>query len=103
MARDFAKSFYSSGIWQRCRDGYTQSRAHLCENCLRKGVYRPGEIVHHKIEMDPVTINNPELALGWDNLMLLCRECHAEAHDKRKQGRRYTITSEGKVIVNGEA
>lgn len=101
MAKEFAKAFYSSKAWQDCRNSYAAKRGYLCENCLRKGIYRAGEIVHHKIEIDPVTIEQPEIALSFANLELLCRECHAEAHDKRKKDRRYVIGDNGEVIING--
>lgn len=99
MARDFAKSFYSSKRWQDCRNGYARSVGFLCENCLRRGIYKPGDIVHHRIEIDPININNPEVALNWNNLELLCRECHAEAHDERKKDRRYVIGDNGEIII----
>ena len=99
MAQQFAKQFYSSKAWQDCRNNYAAMRGHLCENCMRRGIYKPGEIVHHRIEIGPVTINNPEVALNWNNLELLCRECHAEAHDGRKKDRRYTIDADGKIFL----
>ena len=99
MARDFAKSFYSSKRWQDCRNGYARSVGFLCENCLRRGIYKPGDIVHHRIEIDPININNPEVALNWNNLELLCRECHAEAHDSRKKSRRYIVGDNGEIII----
>lgn len=82
MAKPFAKKFYSSAAWQACRNEYARDRHYLCENCLRRGIYKPGEIVHHKIELDPVNINNPEIALNFDNLELLCRDCHAAMHEQ---------------------
>lgn len=81
MAKAFARKFYSSKAWQDCRNEYAKRRAYLCENCLRRGIYKPGEIVHHKIEIDPITIEIPEIALNFDNLELLCRECHAAEHE----------------------
>lgn len=114
MARQFAKQFYSSKAWQSCRNEYAKRKNHLCENCLRKGIYRPGEIVHHKIHIDPVTIEKPEVALSFDNLELLCRNCHAKVHEqhggrwdavnkKRKAERekkmRYTIGTNGEVFA----
>jgi len=99
MAKEFARSFYSSKQWQDCRNGYARSVGFLCENCLRRGIYKPGEIVHHRIEIDPITIHNPEVALNWNNLELLCRECHAEAHDGRKKDRRYIIGTDGKIFL----
>ena len=83
MSREFARKFYSSKAWQDCRNEYARRKHYLCENCLRRGIYRPGVIVHHMIELDPVNINNPEIALNFDNLELLCRDCHAEVHDLR--------------------
>ena len=81
MAKAFARKFYSSKAWQDCRNEYAKRRHYLCEDCLRRGIYKPGVIVHHKIEIDPITIEHPEIALSFDNLELLCRECHAMRHD----------------------
>lgn len=99
MAREFAKKFYSSKTWQDCREAYMKRAHYLCENCLRKGIYKPAEIVHHVIELDPVTIEKPEIALSFDNLEALCRECHAEAHTLRSEGRRYVIGDDGRIII----
>lgn len=85
MSKEFARKFYSSGAWQACRNEYAARRQFLCENCLRRGIYRPGIIVHHKIEISPVNIERPEITLNPENLELLCRDCHAERHG---QGRR---------------
>ena len=82
MSKPFAKKFYSSKAWQDCRNEYARRKHYLCENCLRRGIYRPGVIVHHLIELDPVNINNPEIALSFNNLELLCRDCHAEVHEQ---------------------
>ena len=112
MAKEFAKQFYSSKAWQDCRNAYAKSVHHLCENCLKKGIYKPGVIVHHKIEIDPITIEKPEIALNFDNLELLCRECHAERHnmegglwalvnarkrEKKQNSQRYRIDAFGRV------
>ena len=92
--REFAKAFYKSKAWQRCRDGYAASAGGLCEDCLAKAVYRPGEIVHHMIELTPDNINNPAVSLSWSNLRLLCRDCHAKRHGARK---RYKVDAVGRV------
>ena len=99
MAKPFAKQFYSSKAWQDCRNEYAKRKCYLCENCLRRGIYKPGEIVHHKIELDPVNIEKPEIALNFDNLELLCRECHAEAHSKGIKDNRYYICEHGEVVA----
>ena len=99
MAKDFSKRFYSSKAWQDCRNSYAASKAHLCERCLLKGLYVPGEIVHHKTELTPENIGDPRISLSWDNLELVCRECHAEAHSEHDKGRRYIFDEDGHVLV----
>ena len=80
MAKEFAKPFYKSVRWQRCRDAYIKSVNGLCENCLVKGKIVPGYIVHHKIELTPDNINDPMVTLCWDNLEYVCHECHNKIH-----------------------
>lgn len=96
MAREFAKGFYKSKSWQYTRDAYVKSAGGLCERCLHDGIYKPGEIVHHKQELTPDNINNPDISLSWDNLELLCRDCHGKAHGKQK---RYKIDEIGRVKI----
>lgn len=95
--REFAESFYKGRGWRNCRDGYARSVGGLCERCLKRGLYVPGEIVHHKIELTPENISDPAIALSWDNLELLCRDCHADAH--RGYERRFTVDDMGRVAV----
>ena len=98
MAREFAKQFYSSKTWQDCRNEYAKKAHYLCENCLRKGIYKPGVIVHHVEELTPLNIENPEISLSFDNLELLCRDCHAQEHGAHKS-RRYFFDENGSVII----
>ena len=99
MAREFAKQFYSSKAWQDCRDAYAKKAHHLCEECLRKGIYTPGIIVHHIEELNPMNIHNPEVALSFNNLELLCRSCHGEQHNARDKARRYSFDDLGNVFI----
>lgn len=94
--KEYASSFYSSKAWQRTRRAYTKSVGGLCENCLKKGIYRPGEIVHHIEHITTDNIENPEITMSFDNLQLLCRDCHAQMHDRRK--RRYKLDDMGRVV-----
>lgn len=95
--REFAEKFYKSKTWQRCRMAYAKSRGGLCERCYAEGRITPGEIVHHKIYLTPETIRDPGVSLNWDNLELLCRDCHGDEHKRIK--RRYTIDEQGHVIT----
>lgn len=83
-----ALPFYSTAAWVNCRTAYAKSRAHLCERCLAKGIIKTGEIVHHIIELTPDNINDPQITVNWDNLMLVCRECHADIHKEETTHRR---------------
>lgn len=90
--QEFAKGFYRSKAWQQCRDGYARSVGGLCERCLAKGLYRPGEIVHHVKPLTADNIADPQITLSWDNLELVCRDCHGELH--RRKARRYRVVDE---------
>lgn len=92
--KEFAKEFYKSPQWKKCREGFISYKRGLCERCLEQGILRPGDTVHHKIHLTPKNINDPNITLNWDNLMLLCRDCHAEVHSRTK---RYTVDKEGRV------
>ena len=69
----------------------------LCERCLRNGQIVPGVIVHHKKPLDADTVSDPNIALNFDNLELLCRKHHAEAHGKILK--RYTVDAMGRVTA----
>lgn len=95
--QEYAETFYKSKAWQKCRAAYAKSKGGLCERCLARGIYRAGEIVHHKQHITPGNITDPNIILAWDNLELLCRDCHAQEHDRRK--RRYKVDDMGRVIT----
>ncbi|MBQ9521679.1 MAG: HNH endonuclease [Oscillospiraceae bacterium] len=94
--KEFAKEFYHSQAWKRCRDAYAKAAGGLCERCLERGLYNPGEIVHHTVALTPDNIHNPSVALAWDNLELVCRNCHAELHGAAK---RYRVDALGRVLL----
>lgn len=96
--QDFATKLYKSKAWQRCRDQYAKSKRGLCERCLTRGIYKPGEIVHHKVHLTPENIDDTSVTLNPDNLELLCRDCHALAH---KPTKRFKVDELGRVIPIG--
>lgn len=95
--KDYAESFYKSKAWMKCRDSYIKHAGGLCEKCKAKGLIVPGVIVHHKCHINPNNIHDPNITLNFDNLELLCRQCHGEEH-KRLQ-RRYKVDAHGHVII----
>lgn len=49
--------------------------------------------MHHKVKLTPENVNNPDIALNWDNLELLCKKCHLEEH----RGKRWRADESGHV------
>lgn len=79
MARDFAKSFYNSKAWKSLADYYRSFRLGICERCGAPNSRQ----VHHKISLTPYNITDPDVALGEDNLELLCSVCHQLEHNQK--------------------
>ena len=97
--KDYAKAFYKSTAWQKCRAAYIKSVGGLCERCLAEGKIVPGYIVHHKCYLTPENITDPAVSLNWSNLEYLCVEHHNQQHFKEEQKKRYTIDEYGRVII----
>lgn len=100
MAKEYAAQFYKSKAWQNTRAAYISSRGGLCERCLARGKYNPGVIVHHREHITPDNIQDPNVLLSWENLELLCRECHAAEHAKNKK--RFFVDDAGHVTPLSE-
>lgn len=93
--KEYAERFYKSSRWRECREAYAKSVSYLCERCLARGIYKPGEIVHHKVHISPENIGNPNITMNFDNLELLCRDCHGQEHGNPK---RYKVDDLGRII-----
>ena len=87
------KRFYTSGAWAATRKAYKSYRGGLCERCLKHGLIKAGVDVHHKVRLTPDNVNDPNIALAFDNLELLCRECHEAEHSAK----RFTVDALGRV------
>ena len=72
---------------------------HLCEDCMKRGIYKPAKEVHHIEELTPDNIHRPEIALNFDNLVALCKECHKARHNARENGKRYFFGINGEIIL----
>ena len=99
MAREFAKKFYNSAAWVKTSKAYAASRLFICERC---GEPAKKYVVHHKRHLTPQNINDPAVALSWDNLQLLCLDCHNTTH-YAKQKRKIFFDSSGQVVGVEEA
>lgn len=94
MAKEFAKAFYRSSKWKKCRRDYITRCAGLCEMCLQDGIIKHGDELHHKIHLTPDNITNPDITLNEKNLIFLCREHHQKIHENdryKKPIKRYKI------------
>lgn len=76
MAQAFAKAFYKSTKWRKCRAAFVASRVNidggLCQICRDA----PGYIVHHKVWLTPENITDPDIALNPANFLYVCHDCH---------------------------
>lgn len=80
--RLFRQKVYQDKRWKDLRNWYFIKNP-LCELCLKEGISKEGEDVHHivspfkyKSNLDKVR----ELAFNKDNLMTLCKEHHSAIH-----------------------
>ena len=95
MSRGIQAQFYKTKLWQNCRDEYLKSVGGLCEECKKKGLIVPAEIVHHKIHLNAVNVSDPTISLNPDNLEALCRKCHGDEHGTPK---RFDVLADGSVV-----
>ena len=95
--REFAKAFYLSKEWRKARAYIFSRDGGLCVKCGALG-----EIVHHREHLTPENISNPVIALGEDNLELLCRNCHTLAHaGELPVDSRLMFDEEGNIVERG--
>lgn len=74
--------FYSSSDWRMLSAKYTQDKGYKCEACGRIGTE-----VHH---IKPIqTPDGWERRLDYNNLELLCTDCHNERHERFKRRMKY--------------
>ena len=105
MAKEFAKKFYKSKEWKKCREGYKAERIKvdggMCEHCKKE----LGYIVHHIEELTPFNINDPNITLNFDNLEYVCKVCHDNEHDFGRGKKTFTrkglkFNEQGELVVD---
>lgn len=74
--KDWAKKFYNSSSWRKCRTSYIAARiavdGGLCEICKEQ----QGYIVHHKEQLTKDNIYDADVTPRHGNLQYVCKECH---------------------------
>lgn len=96
MAQEFAKSFYNSKQWKKCRASFVAYRktidGGLCQTCKED----IGYIVHHKEWLTPENINDPNITLNHNNLRYDCLVCHNKEKENGEE-EKYFFGSDGQI------
>lgn len=71
MAKEFAKGFYRSKLWQDKRREILRRDLYTCEICGGRA-----SEVHHEVELTPDNIDDPSVTLNNNLLRSLCGDCH---------------------------
>lgn len=77
-------AFYNSPEWKKVRKAYKLHKLNICERCGEIGYY-----VHHIIYITINNVHDPNITLNFDNLELLCEDCHNKEHFKKELGYRF--------------
>ena len=94
-----AKAFYKTKEWKRLREYVFNRDNGLCQECLANGNIKPGDVVHHKVEI-------LDGKRGWDlrltesNLITWCHTCHNSHHKSKYSSIRegFLFDSEGNLV-----
>ena len=101
--------FYNTKGWKQNRKAYALSRNCICERCGRP-VYVSGVneflpkgkriryIVHHKVHLDDSNFSDPKIAYDWNNLELLCIDCHNREHYEQPTRDDLVFDQDGNLI-----
>ena len=82
--------FYKTDDWLELRDDIIRDAHYECQHCMKAGIYKRAEMVHHINEVR----KRPDLALTREftdaitgetiiNLVALCNSCHEKEHPDR--------------------
>ena len=94
MSKIFSKPFYDSPQWQAVRRIVLRRDHYTCCDCSGRA-----NEVHHIVELNPININDPNVALNPANLMSLCSRCHKRrTHSEGDAGDGYAFGPDGQVI-----
>jgi 5-methylcytosine-specific restriction protein A len=81
--RKLRQKAYQTTKWRKIREVYMHEHP-ICERCIQKGIVTPAEDIHHIISPFKGGQINWEKLFDYENLMALCKECHAEIHNAQQ-------------------
>ena len=81
VAKD-KREIYNSREWHELRTAKLRSTNGLCEECLKDGIITAARCGHHVLPIETARTKEEmrRLAFDWNNLMSLCKSCHARIH-----------------------
>ena len=71
--------FYHSKEWKLARSQALARDHYLCQVCLKRGLVKSANTVHHIIPIK----DNFKKRLDLNNLETICLECHNQEHQER--------------------
>lgn len=76
---------YNTPQWKNLSKAFKMANP-LCEECLKKGIIKEAQHIHHIQSFMSVDdeLRRMELAYDWNNLQSLCVECHQIKHQNNK-------------------
>lgn len=81
--RELRRKAYNNTTWRKLRDLFLKEHP-ICQDCVAKGKITPAVDIHHLRSPFKGGEVNYGLLLDYNNLAALCKECHAERHNKEK-------------------
>lgn len=83
---DEGRQYYNTSLWHNLRNYYIKQHP-LCEECLKDGMVKEAEDVHHTIPFLQGKTDEErwQLLLNEDNLESLCTIHHKDIHNRMKR------------------
>ena len=100
MAKKFAEKIYGSQKWKRLRKQIAESNFYICQMCGRP-FSSDDIIIHHITHINQNNVDNPQITFNQDNLICVCRSCHAKIHRddyRKRRGRNILFDADGNII-----
>lgn len=73
---------YADSRWPPARQAVIIRAKGLCEQCLKRKIYKSGREVDHIEELTEENKDDWNIAYNPDNLQYLCTDCHNNKHSR---------------------